>query len=97
MGTTVPQAFQDQPQIVSGTTQQHIDVVAFGALEMVASQPAIGFQMTNDWLNRLATFHTSPDTSGNPALLYRDVNRTVGLIMAALAAIHKHLLNALST
>ena len=42
-GTTVSQALQDQLQIVPGTAQQHIDAVAFGALEMIVFQPAAGF------------------------------------------------------
>ena len=69
--TTAPQTFQDQPQIVSGTAQERINAVTFGALEMVASQPTIGFQMTDDRLNRLATFQTFPDSGGNPAPLSR--------------------------
>ena len=64
---------------------------------MVASRLATVFQMTNDRLNRLALFQTFPDASRNPAPLSRDVNRTVRLIMAAIAAIHKHFLDTLST
>ena len=48
------------PSSVSGSAADcvrhrsvHIHAVAFGALAMTASQPAIGFQMTNDRLNRL--------------------------------------------
>ena len=96
MGTAVPQTFQDQPQIVSGTAQQHIHAVAFSALEMVAAQPAVMFQMTNDRLNRLATLQTFSDAGANPALLSRDVYRTVGLIMTTVTAVHKHLLDGLS-
>ena len=66
---------------MSGTAQQHIHAVTFDTLEMVASQPAIVFQITEDWLNRLAPFQTSPDAGGYSAPLSRDVNRVgYGLI-----------------
>ena len=65
-GTTVPQTFQDHSQILSSTTQQHIHAVALSALEMVASQPAIVFQMTNDRLNRLTVNQPFPDPGCNP-------------------------------
>ena len=52
---------------------------------MIAAQPAIALQMANDWLNRLAVLQTILDSDCNPALLPRDVNRTVHLIMAAIA------------
>ena len=52
-GAAIPQAFQDQPQIVSDTAQQHIHAVAFGALQMTESQPIVKLQMANDVDNGL--------------------------------------------
>ena len=72
---------------MSRTTQQHIHAVAFGALELVASQPAVGFQLTSDRLNRLATFQTSPDASDTLTLLSREVNCSVGLKVTLAARI----------
>ena len=70
---------------MSGTAQQLIHAIALSTLEMIASQPAIVFQTANDRLNRLAVLQTITDSGCNPALLPRDVNRIVHLIMAAIA------------
>ena len=70
MGTTVTQSFQDYSHIKSGTVQQRIHAIALSALEMIASQLAIVFQMADDRFNRLAAFKTLPDPSRNPSLLH---------------------------
>ena len=54
-------------------------------------------QMANDRLNRLTALQAFSNASRNPAPLPRDADRTVYLIVAAIAAIQKHLLDALFT
>ena len=83
--------------MVSGTTEQHIQTVAFRALEMAASQPAIIFQMTHHRLNRLTSLQTFPEPSRHRALLSQDAERTVPLIMTSITALRLHLLNTLSS
>ncbi len=51
-----PEPSQDQAQVVTGTTQQDIQLVAFCPFQVIAPQQPIGFQMTDHRFNRLAAF-----------------------------------------
>ena len=64
-----PELVQDQAQVVTGTAEQHVDLVALGAFQVVASQQPIGFQVTDHRRNRLATFERAFQALGRNAAL----------------------------
>ena len=52
--TKKPEPVQDQAQVVAGTAEQHVDLVALGAFQVVASQQPVRLQMTDHRFNGLA-------------------------------------------
>lgn len=94
METKKPEPVQDQAQVVTGTAEQHVDLVALSAFQEVASQQPVGFQMTDDRLNGLAALERAfQSLRFDVALLSRYIHRACSCIMPPIALVHKRLIN----
>lgn len=60
---------EDQSQILSGSTQNHINGISLTAFEMVTVQQAITFHVSDYWFNGIAPFQLFSDTARNTTLL----------------------------
>ena len=51
-----PQVSEDQPQILAGTGQDHVDGITLSALEIIAPQQSIVFHVSDDRFDGIAAF-----------------------------------------
>jgi len=92
--TIGPELPQDQTQIVTGATEHHIHLVAFGAFQVISTRYSIRFQMADHRLNSLAPLQRSLQLlRSNTAFLTRDVHRCFFCAVATVVAINKHFVN----
>ena len=89
-----PELPQDQAQVVAGTTQQDIQLVALCPFQVIAVQQPIGLQVADNRLNRLAALERPFQSLGfDAALLPGDIHRTRRFIMPPIPLVHKRLIN----
>lgn len=95
--TKKPQPTKDQPQVVTGTAQQHVHPVTLHPLQPVPPQMAIRLQVIDHRLNRLPAPQTPPQPARhNAPPLPGQVHRCLPLGMTTVAAVHEHLLDRLA-
>ncbi len=57
---------EDQSEILSSATQDHVDRIPIGSLEVIAMHQPVVFHVTDDRLDRIAPFQFAPDAFVTP-------------------------------
>ncbi len=80
---------EDQPQILPGTAQNHVNSISFTPFEVVAVQQAITFHVPDHRFNGIAPFQLFSDTARDTTLLSRFEDLNTADTVTAITQIHK--------
>ena len=78
---------EDQAQVLASTAENHVDGVAFSALEEVAMQQTVAFHVTDDRFDGIASLQLSSNAAGHAALLSRFEDANIGDIVTAVTQV----------
>ncbi len=83
-----PQMPEDQSEILSSATQDHVNGIALGTFEIIAMHQPVVFHVTDDRLDRITPFQFAPDAICHTPFLTCFENHDILDIVAAVTQIN---------